>query len=112
MDEVTKCISIIDSRFKGEILKSGSVYEDTKVGDPDEFDYMFILTEFEKICSINVTDQTYDDVCITRRNNKEFGEFGVYFEDNNLQCSRVMQKFVDICNGALFMMDYKSFPVN
>ncbi|MCP3660734.1 MAG: ankyrin repeat domain-containing protein, partial [Bacteroidetes bacterium] len=62
MDEVTKCISIIDSRFKGEILKSGSVYEDTKVGDPDEFDYMFILTEFEKICSINITDQTYDDV--------------------------------------------------
>ncbi|MCP3660817.1 MAG: hypothetical protein GY830_11145, partial [Bacteroidetes bacterium] len=104
--------SDIDGRFKGEILKSGSVYEGTKVGDPDEFDYMFILTEFEKICSINVTDGKYDDVSIKKRPNKPAHEFDEIFEDNNLKCSSVMEKFVDTCNEALMRMNYKSLPDN
>ena len=33
--------------FRSTIIRSGSYYEGTRVGLPDEFDYMINLTEIE-----------------------------------------------------------------
>ena len=37
-------------RFSYSLLKSGSTSENTKVGDPDEIDYMCCLTELSEVC--------------------------------------------------------------
>lgn len=39
-----------EPRFSYSLLKSGSTSENTKVGEPDEIDYMCCLTELSKVC--------------------------------------------------------------
>ena len=43
----------VDPRFKATIIPSGSVYECTKVGMPDEFDYMLVLENFSMFCTVD-----------------------------------------------------------
>ena len=45
-------VSQRDERLKFQFLISGSNSEGTKSGDPDEFDYLLILTEFKDVCDV------------------------------------------------------------
>ena len=94
-------IAKIDMRFKGNLMPSGSVYEGTKVGDPNEFDYMLLLEDLGRMCSVTFDEDTlYNEVVI----HKKFNESGVYedfFDGDQLDSSRVMTKFVDKAKQAL-----------
>ncbi|CAC5395785.1 unnamed protein product [Mytilus coruscus] len=48
------CIAIgeEDARLKCTLQRSGSSEEGTKVGDPNEFDFIFCLDEIQKLCSV------------------------------------------------------------
>ncbi|VDI80646.1 Hypothetical predicted protein [Mytilus galloprovincialis] len=48
------CIAIgeEDARLKCTLRRSGSSEEGTKVGDPNEFDFIFCLVEIQKLCSV------------------------------------------------------------
>ena len=68
-------IAKIDKRFKGNLIPSGSVYDGTRVGDPDEFDYMLLLEDLGRMCSVTFDEDTlYNEVVIY----KKFNESGVY----------------------------------
>ncbi|CAF4496955.1 unnamed protein product, partial [Didymodactylos carnosus] len=43
VEQLCTFIGNVDSRFKGKLIKSGSFYEQTKNGDPDEYDFMIDL---------------------------------------------------------------------
>ena len=94
-------IAKIDKRFKGNLIPSGSVYEGTSVGDPDEFDYMLLLEDLGRMCSVTFDEDTlYNEVVIY----KKFNESGVYedfFDGDQLDSSKVMTKFVDEAKQAL-----------
>lgn len=44
-----------DKLFTASIIESGSVGEDTKVGQPNEFDFVCILKEFSEMCEVDET---------------------------------------------------------
>jgi len=46
-------IESIDPRFKSTLVPSGSVSEGTKVGLPDEFDFLVILDNFSDLCQVD-----------------------------------------------------------
>ena len=52
LEEIIANVSNTDPRFRGTIIPSGSFFEGTKVGDPDEFDFMVKLDYFSEITSI------------------------------------------------------------
>ena len=94
-------IAKIDKRFKGNLIPSGSVYDGTRVGDPDEFDYMLLLEDLGRMCSVTFDEDTlYNEVVIY----KKFNESGVYedfFDGDQLDSSSVMTKFVNEARQAL-----------
>eukprot|EP00794_Sanderia_malayensis_P006760 gene6760-7520_t len=118
MNRLALCVARIDKRFAGEIFKSGSWYEGTKIGEPDEFDFMFCLSEFEKRCLIPFDNETYDDVSVYRKtiassktdSDSDLDDvnadcvFDMFFQDNQLQGERVMEALVDACKKALCTM--------
>ena len=70
----------LDRRFEGKLICSGSSYEDTKMGNPDEFDYMVELVHFNKIVQdYSEVQQNAGFVELRIRDNKtsEFDEFCV-----------------------------------
>ena len=105
--KVVVCIGEIDQRFKGSVLQSGSWYEGTKVGDPDEFDFMLCLTEFQKHCSIQVKGNQIDDIQVLR-NEMSSDLTGQFFQDGMLQGGRLMEKFVSLAKQALCRIGYQS----
>ena len=94
-------IAKIDKRFKGNLIPSGSVYDGTRVGDPNEFDYMLLLEDLGRMCSVTFDEDTlYNEVVIY----KKFNESGVYedfFDGDQLDSSSVMTKFVNEARQAL-----------
>eukprot|EP00795_Rhopilema_esculentum_P007079 gene7079-12719_t len=107
IQRVVVCIGEIDPRFKGSVLQSGSWYEGTKVGDPDEFDFMLCLTEFQKQCSIQIQDNQIDDIQVLK-NKMSSGLTGQFFQDGKLQGGKLMEKFVSLAKQALCRIGYKS----
>ena len=94
-------IAKIDMRFKGNLVPSGSVYEGTKVGDPNEFDYMLLLEDLGRMCSVTFDEDTlYNEVVIHKKLN-ESGVYEDFFDGDQLDSSRVMTKFVDKAKQAL-----------
>jgi len=49
--ELVSYVEKLNPLFRNNILQSGSYYEGTRVGLPDEFDYMINLTEIERLCT-------------------------------------------------------------
>ncbi|CAC5377095.1 unnamed protein product [Mytilus coruscus] len=49
-------IGTIDSRFKSSVVSSGSSREESKVGDPNEFDFVCCLDIFSSVCTLEEQD--------------------------------------------------------
>ena len=95
--EITK----VDERFKGNLLRSGSVYEGTKIGDPDEFDYMLCLEELAQICLVTFNEDTkYNEVTI-HKNMNETGVYEDFFDDEKLDSENFMKSFANVVRRAL-----------
>ncbi|KAL9957839.1 hypothetical protein ACROYT_G034787, partial [Oculina patagonica] len=101
-------IAEIDDRFKGTLFHSGSVYEETKVGDPDEFDYMLCLEGLAQICSITFDKDTQYNEVVVYKSVDESGNFQDLFDEQQLESGKVMSAFVDVAKRALALLDYTS----
>ena len=107
MSKWVEKIAEIDDRFKGTLLQSGSVYEGTKVGDPDEFDYMLCLERLAQACSIMFDQDTKYDELIVHKGVDESLEGGYenLFDGEQLESGKVMSMFVDVAKRALTLLD-------
>jgi ankyrin repeat protein len=50
VEELVSYVGKLNTLFRNTIIRSGSYYEQTRVGLPDEFDYMIDLTEIKNLC--------------------------------------------------------------
>ena len=107
MSKWVEKIAEIDDRFKGTLLQSGSVYEGTKVGDPDEFDYMLCLERLAHVCSIIFDqDAKYDEITVHKRVDESLkGGYQNLFDGEQLESGKVMSVFVDVAKRALTLLD-------
>ena len=53
VNNISKQIGKIDERFKCSVVRTGSTFEDTKIDDPNEFDFVFHLDRFSNMCTID-----------------------------------------------------------
>ena len=93
------CINDIDSRFKGHILPSGSVYEGTKVELPYEYDYMVVLEKFRQILEAKYSeDSVFDDVKMKLKEdlkmNNEVEELIAFSQNGFLMSDKVVGEFM------------------
>lgn len=108
MSKWAEKIAEIDERFKGALLHSGSVYEGTKVGDPDEFDYMLCLESLAQACSITFDEDTEYNKVTVHKSVDESGSYEEFFDGHQLDSGKVMSAFVDVAKRALTLLDYTS----
>lgn len=104
-------IAETDARFTGTLLQSGSVYEGTKVGEPDEFDYMLCLERLAPVCSVTFDEVTEYDKVIVHKNVEGFeSSYEGFFDGQQLESGKVMGLFVDVAKKALTRLDYSLVP--
>lgn len=60
VEALCKRITDYDPRFHMKMFPTGSSAEGTKVGPPDEFDFVLCLSELEKLCEIRVPHHRYE----------------------------------------------------
>ena len=106
--KLAQTMAEIDDRFQGNILTSGSWYEGTKVGDPNEFDFMMCLQEFEKICNVQIAEDQIDEIMVSKKDGLVSKKFDVFFSDGELQSSDLMECFVLVAKRALSRLRYDS----
>ncbi|XP_063418826.1 uncharacterized protein LOC134701618 [Mytilus trossulus] len=82
------CIAIgeLDARLKCTLRRSGSSEEGTKVGDPNEFDFIFCLDEIQKLCSVKDLKMEKEFVELSANmDNKDIPQpFKMFFGDDGL----------------------------
>ena len=106
MSKWTEKIAELDGRFTGTLFHSGSVYEGTKVGDPNEFDYMLCLGNLARECLIAFDDVTeYDKIFIHKNLEKSGSCYDKLFEGEQLESGKLMSVFVDVAKKALTRLD-------
>lgn len=103
VEELVTDMGKIDSRFKGTVIPSGSYFEGTKVGDPDEFDFMVNLTYFTdlKLKLANHSDLSFLDL---EEQNSSIREFlGEHLDSGKhyLLGARIVQHFVILLGKAI-----------
>ena len=104
-------IAETDARFTGTLLQSGSVYEGTKVGQPDEFDYMLCLERLEPVCWVTFDEVTEYDKVIVHKNVEGFeSSYEGFFDGQQLDSGKVMRLFVEAAKKALTRLDYSLVP--
>ena len=93
------------------MLQSGSVYEGTKVGEPDEFDYMLCLERLAPVCSVTFDEVTEYDKVIVHKNVEGFeSSYEGFFDGQQLDSGKVMRLFVVAAKKALTRLDYSLVP--
>ena len=104
-------IAETDARFTGTLLQSGSVYEGTKVGEPNEFDYMLCLERLAPVCSVTFDEVTEYDKVIVHKNVEGFeSSYEGFFDGQQLDSGKVIRLFVDVAKKALTRLDYSLVP--
>ena len=106
--KLVQTMADIDDRFEGSILKSGSWYEGTKVGDPEEFDFMLCLKHFEEMCYVDVAENQIDDIEVLRKDLPLSGRYDRFFRGDALQSDELMESFVLLAKRALSKLKYES----
>ena len=106
--KLAQTMADIDDRFEGCILKSGSWYEGTKVGDPEEFDFMLCLKHFEEMCNVNVPENQIDDIAVLKKDLPLSGRYDRFFQGDTLQSDELMESFVLLAKRALSKLKYET----
>lgn len=86
---IAERMNIVDDRFRVEMFQSGSSCEGTKTGDPNEFDFVFCLTQFGEICDIVETHNTDASglVHLASKITPPPKEFAYFFDDSGMLLS-------------------------
>ena len=110
MSKWAEKIAVIDPRFKGTLLPCGSVFDGTKVGDPDEFDYMLELEELARVCRVRIdSDTEYNEVTVWKLVGASLErDYGDLLDGEQFDSHFVMSEFVWTAYRALTVFDYTS----
>lgn len=94
----------MDYRFQSSVLLSGSSKEESKVGDPNEFDFVCCLDTFSSVCILK-EQALYDKLGLVqvRLNDKEkIKEFHHFFNDDfSLNAIFVSNRFFELFRRVL-----------
>lgn len=109
IEKLALTIAEIDDRFQGNILKCGSWYEGTKVGEPNEFDFMLCLSEIENLCSAKIREDQIDGITVFKKDSSlRSKKFDLFFREDELQSGDLMEHFVLVARRALSRLKYES----
>ena len=112
MSKLAKKIAEIDPRFKGTLLPCGSSFDGTKVGDPNEYDYMLHLEELPRLCMVKFDrDTKYNEVTVLKQwlDASLEGDYEPFYDGGQeLSSGEFMVKFVLAAYRALADFDCTS----
>ena len=98
MKRLANLIGLLDSRFKCEPILSGSSNEGTKCTFPNEFDFLFVMSNLntDEIC--NVTDGTNDGYVKLYRKSNITQDMEIFFNNYGfLEMQRFKDLFQNVC---------------
>ncbi|XP_053397956.1 uncharacterized protein LOC128556536 [Mercenaria mercenaria] len=100
-----------DRMFYNEVFPSGSVSEETKVGLPDEFDFICRLDKLSTMCEIEESDNPYQS-SVSVSIKQEFGAELEDFQDENhyIKAECVCRIFVDNVERAVKKLNLYEYP--
>ena len=110
MSKLAEKIAEIDHRYKGTLLPCGSVFDGTKVGDPDEFDYMLELEKLPQVCRVRFDRRTkYNKVRVCKLVGASLERnYGDLLDGEQFDSHFFMSDFVWAAYRALTVFDYTS----
>lgn len=88
IEELVSSIAKLNSLFANSVVRSGSYYEGTRVGLPDEFDYLINLTEFERLTNFVESD---DDP----------SGFGRLYPNADEQSREILSSYIEPITGGI-----------
>ena len=103
LSDMCNAIASKEAVFRGHIMQSGSVGENTKVGVPDEFDFVYILEEFSEKCVIDKPKSAEDpDFVYLRIKDEHTSTFDNFTDIHGyLNCPTIFDKFLEFANEFL-----------
>ena len=103
-------VAEIDPRLRGTLLPCGSVFDGTKVGDPDEFDYMLELEKLPQVCRVRFdSDTKYNKVTVCKLVGASLErDYGDLLDGEQFDSDFFMGTFVWTAYRALTVFDYTS----
>ena len=81
VNSITKQVAVYDSRFNLSVMPTGSSVEGTKVGPPDEFDFVLSLDSWSDMCDIvQATNATPGFACLKHKASDIEKTFAQFFD--------------------------------
>ena len=77
-------VTKLDARFEGSLFPTGSSSEGTRVGEPDEFDFLYFLEIFGKECAIGEIYYYLIEGFVQLKSNDLTSSCANYFDGNGL----------------------------
>ncbi|XP_060584158.1 serine/threonine-protein phosphatase 6 regulatory ankyrin repeat subunit B-like [Ruditapes philippinarum] len=82
IEQICQYVNEYDSRFQMTIFPTGSTVEGTKVGRPDEFDFVLCLQRLSRYCVIQSTEPYHPGYALLKFKNKPVPEGFLSFSDS------------------------------
>jgi hypothetical protein len=82
IEKICQYVNEYDSRFQMTIFPTGSTVEGTKVGRPDEFDFVLCLQRLSRYCVIQSTEPYHPGYALLKFKNKPVPEGFLSFSDS------------------------------
>lgn len=105
--EVVAEVGKLDSRFEGTLICSGSMYENVRIGRPNEFDYMVELTSFSAVVSAfqpMKNEPGFSEVLVGCGTDSGMDEF---VSCGKLKSSAILASFKTLMREAIFRVYQK-----
>ncbi|XP_063411953.1 uncharacterized protein LOC134694818 [Mytilus trossulus] len=94
----------LDARFKSSLIKGGSFYDGTKIGEIDEFDFVALIDALSKegVLEAREAKQKKGFVFLTVKDRGEMKEFEEFIDTDGVICVKMFkQHFSDLLFSAL-----------
>ncbi|XP_061187016.1 poly [ADP-ribose] polymerase tankyrase-like [Saccostrea echinata] len=103
MERIADVVGKLNPLFSCKIYPTGSSSEGTKVGDPDEFDFVFCLENFSKHCVPHQDDVLLNSgfVSLKIESSESVKKFDLFLDGKILSAEGVRDTFQDLVTSAL-----------
>lgn len=94
----------IDARFKSSLIKGGSFYDGTKIGEIDEFDFVALIDALSKegVLEVREAKQKKGFVFLTVKDRGALKEFEDFIDTDGVICVKMFKEhFSDLLFSAL-----------
>ncbi|XP_061187024.1 uncharacterized protein LOC133195176 [Saccostrea echinata] len=103
MQRIASVVGRLNPLFSCTVYPTGSSSEGTKVGDPDEFDFVFCLEEFSKYCVPHQDDDILNSgfVSLKIQSGEGMEKFEAFLDESTLSAELDRGTFQDLITSAL-----------